>query len=91
MDRYYTAAAGRIREDGMSDLLTVCTVKADSNGYGFAHWGRMTRAEAIELTRKQAERDLLAIQTFLATPVDQLCVRVVRGSHAQRLVEELKP
>lgn len=75
----------------MSDLLTVCTVKGESGGYGFAHWGRKTRAEAIELTRKQAEVDLAAIQKFLATPLDQLNVRVVRGSHAQRLVEELQP
>lgn len=76
----------------MSELLTVCTMPrgADSN-YGFAHWGRMTRAEAVAKTREQAERDLAAIQLFLNTPVDELDVRIVRGPNAQKLVEVLKP
>jgi hypothetical protein len=74
----------------MSDLLTICEGPGKHSGdYGFAHWGRLTREEAVAKTRAQAERDLAALQRFLSTPDAELHVRVVRGSHVQRLVQEL--
>lgn len=71
----------------MTDTYTV----VDGPGPGYACWDRKTRAEAIAEARGVYERKLKEAQDFLATPDDQLRVRVVRGLHVQHLVEELKP
>lgn len=70
----------------MSDIYTKVR-----GGVGYACLGRKTRSEAIAEARACYEHTLREAQEFLATPDDQLEVKVIRGLHREQLIEELKP
>lgn len=72
----------------MSDYYTVV------DGGGYMCRGQMTRAKALEETRRHAAhmRDkYAAICEHLSQPDDQIAVRIVKGYARERLVRELLP
>ena len=76
----------------MSDLLTNVRMRDAGIGeFGRGLWGRLTREEAIRQARESARLEMESCQRFLAASDAEIEVKIVRGSHAQRLVEELTP
>ena len=72
----------------MSEILTSCHLKGVG---GLDEWGRLTRAEIIELTREMARHDKAKAEKILAAADEDFECKIIRGPHARRLVQRLDP
>lgn len=63
----------------------------DAYTRGFLHAGRLTRDEAIRLTREYYAHVMKCARQFLDTPVDELRVQVQRGEFRVEVIEVLAP
>lgn len=74
----------------MTEIMTVATAPGAFGG-AYMDYGRLSRVEIIRRTKELAAHEVKKWQQVLDTSDAEFDVRIVRGVHKQKLIEELPP